>query len=86
MADATTLATQLAQLEAARASGVLTVEYDGRPVTYRSDAELAGFRCARQPVSHAVRERPDVEAALACEKLTIGASDVGSRPHRCRSG
>ena len=32
--------TQLDALEAALASGALTVEYDGRRVTYRSVAEL----------------------------------------------
>lgn len=35
------LAEQLATLEAARASGVLTAEHDGSRVTYRSDRELA---------------------------------------------
>ncbi len=28
-------------LEEARATGILTVEYDGRRVTYRTDADLA---------------------------------------------
>jgi hypothetical protein len=32
--------TEIAKLEAAVNSGVLTVEYDGKRVTYRSQAEL----------------------------------------------
>ena len=36
--------TQLAAIEAALASGELTVEYDGKRVTYRSMAELRQAR------------------------------------------
>ncbi len=41
MATQEELQIRLERLEAARASGILTVDYDGRRVTYRSDAELA---------------------------------------------
>ena len=41
MTDLTTLATQLEELRAARASGVRRVEFRDRIVEYRTDTELA---------------------------------------------
>ena len=41
MADLATLSARLAALEAARATGVKSVTYEGREVVYRSDAEMA---------------------------------------------
>lgn len=41
MADLATLTARLEALQDTRASGVLTLDYDGRRVTYRSDPELA---------------------------------------------
>jgi hypothetical protein len=41
MADMATLTALRDKLEAARASGVLTVESDGDRVTYKSDADMA---------------------------------------------
>ncbi len=41
MADLVTLQAQRDALLEARSNGVLTVEYEGRRVTYKADAELA---------------------------------------------
>ena len=41
MADLATLLARLDELEMARASGILTTEYDGRRVTFKSDADQA---------------------------------------------
>lgn len=41
MADVATLQARLDALEASRATGELSVEYAGRSVTYKSDAQMA---------------------------------------------
>lgn len=41
MATLTDLQSRLDKLETARGSGILTTEYDGRRVTFKSDADLA---------------------------------------------
>lgn len=41
MADLATLLGRLDALDKARASGILTTEYDGHRVTFKSDADLA---------------------------------------------
>lgn len=41
MADLATLQTQLTALQEIRASGTQTVRYEGKEVTYRTDADIA---------------------------------------------
>ncbi|QCO56626.1 hypothetical protein EOK75_12420 (plasmid) [Pseudorhodobacter turbinis] len=41
MADLATLLTQLAKLQEIRACGTQAVRYEGKEITYRSDAEIA---------------------------------------------
>lgn len=41
MATPAELQARIEKLEAARASGLMTVDFDGRRVTYRNDSEIA---------------------------------------------
>lgn len=41
MADLVTLQTRRDALAESRASGILSAEYDGRRITYKSDADMA---------------------------------------------
>jgi hypothetical protein len=61
MASQETLQLWLDRLQAARASGVLTVEYGDRRVTYRNDAELAA---AIADVSRQLRGPQQVHTVL----------------------